>query len=104
MVQNSQIEGGSEMLLSDLAGKEIINLYDGAKLGQIGDADLTISQGGSIEAIILTSRSGHGSFWGSMEKERDTLVIPWQAVKKVGSEVIIVDMDNKADRMNKYSV
>lgn len=93
------------MLLSDLAGKEIINLYDGAKLGQIGDADLAISAGGSIEAIILTSRSGFGSFWGNREeKERDTLVIPWQAVKKVGSEVIIVDMENRADRMNKYSV
>lgn len=93
------------MLLSDLAGKEIINLYDGAKLGQIGDADLAIASGGSIESIILTSRSGFGSFWGSSgEKERDTLVIPWQAVKKVGSEVIIVDMENKADRINKYSV
>lgn len=93
------------MLLSDLAGKEIVNLYDGAKLGLIGDADLAISSGGSIESIILTSRSGFGGFWGNMgEKERDILVIPWQAVKKVGAEVIIVDMDNKADRMNKYSV
>lgn len=93
------------MLLSDLAGKEIINLYDGARLGAIGDADLAISANGSIEAIILTSRSGFGGFWGSMnERERDTLVIPWQAVKKVGSEVIIVDMHNKSERMNKYSV
>lgn len=93
------------MLLSDLAGKEIINLFDGARLGQIGDADIAISSGGSIEAIILTSRSGFGSLWGSMgEKERDTLVIPWQAVKKVGSEVIIVDLDNKTERINKYSV
>ena len=93
------------MLLSDLAGKEIINLYDGAKLGLIGDADLAISTGGSIEAIILTSRTGFGSFWSNGgEKERDILVIPWQVVKKVGSEVIIVDMNNKADRMNKYSV
>ncbi|MEA4901512.1 MAG: YlmC/YmxH family sporulation protein [Desulfitobacterium sp.] len=82
------------MLLSDLAGKEIINLFDGAKLGQIGDADLTISSGGAIEAIILTSRSGFGGFWGNIgDKERDTLVIPWQAVKKIGSEVIIVDID-----------
>ncbi|HVJ47748.1 YlmC/YmxH family sporulation protein [Desulfitobacterium sp.] len=93
------------MLLSDLAGKEIINLYDGARLGTVGDADLTISSGGSIEAIILSSRSGFRSFWGNgREKEREDLVIPWQAVKKVGSEVIIVDMNNKADGMNRYSV
>jgi len=93
------------MLLSDLAGKEIINLYDGAKLGLVGDADLAISNGGAIEAIILTSRLGFGGFWGNTSsRERDTLVIPWQSVKKVGTEVIIVDMHNKSERMNKYSV
>lgn len=90
------------MLLSDLAGKEIINLYDGAKLGLVGDADLAISPSGSIEAIILSSR-GFSSFW-SGTSDRDTMVIPWQAVKKVGSEVIIVDLHNKSERMHKYSV
>lgn len=93
------------MLLSDLAGKEIINLYDGAKLGLVGDADLAISTGGAIEAIILGSRAGFSGLWGNNSgRDRDTLVIPWQSVKKVGTEVIIVDMHNKSDRMNKYSV
>lgn len=90
------------MLLSDLAGKEIINLYDGAKLGLVGDADLAISPAGGIEAIILTSRGGFAGFLG--ERDRDILVIPWQAIKKVGSEVIIVDLHNKSERMRKYSV
>lgn len=90
------------MLLSDLAGKEIINLYDGAKLGLVGDADLAISPSGGIEAIILGSR-GFGGFWNSAP-ERDTLLIPWHAVKKVGSEVIIVDLPNKSERIPKYSV
>ncbi len=93
------------MLLSDLAGKEIINLYDGAKLGLVGDADLAISNGGAIEAIILSSRAGFSGLWGNnSSRDRDTLVIPWQSVKKVGTEVIIVDMHNKTERMNKYSV
>jgi len=91
------------MLLSDLAGKEIINLYDGAKLGLVGDADLAISASGAIEAIILTSRSGFANFWGNNERDRDVLVIPWEAIKKIGSEVIIVDMSSKAER-TKYSV
>ena len=101
VVKDPQI-GGRKMLLSDLAGKEIINLHDGAKLGLVGDADLAISPSGSIEAIILGSR-GLSSFW-SGNSERETLVIPWQAVKKVGSEVIIVDLFNKSDRIRKYSV
>ena len=92
------------MLLSDLAGKEIINLFDGAKLGLVGDADLAISASGSIEAIILTSRSGFSGFWGNGDRDRDILVIPWEAIKKVGSEVIIVDMSNRTERNSKYSV
>ncbi|MHB8127124.1 MAG: YlmC/YmxH family sporulation protein [Desulfitobacteriaceae bacterium] len=93
------------MFLSDLGGKEIINLFDGAKLGLIGDADLEISTKGVIEAIILTSRSGFtGFFTGRGERDRDLFIIPWQAVKKVGSEVIIVDMHNKAEKTRKYSI
>ncbi len=95
------------MFLSDLGGKEIINLFDGAKLGQIGDADLAISAKGEIEAIILTSRTGFSGFFtgkGERDRERDLFVIPWQSVRKVGSEVIIVDLQNKADKSRKYSV
>ncbi len=97
------------MLLSDLGGKEIINLFDGSKLGLIGDADLAISAKGEIEAIILTSRTGFSGFFtgmreGDRDRDRDLFVIPWQAVKKVGSEVIIVDLQNKAEKSRKYSV
>ena len=88
------------MLLSDLAGKEIINLHDGAKLGLVGDADLDISLNGSVEAIILTSRGGFSSFWGSKgDRERETLVIPWQTIKKIGSEVIIIDLHSKSSKI-----
>ena len=88
------------MLLSDLAGKEIINLHDGAKLGLVGDADLDISLDGSVEAIILTSRGGVSGFWSSRgDRERETLVIPWQTIRKVGSEVIIIDLHNKSEKI-----
>lgn len=90
------------MLLSDLAGKEIINLYDGAKLGLVGDADLAVSASGRIEAIILSSRSGIGGFFGG-ERDRE-LVIPWPAIKKVGSEVIIVDLNDKSESTRRFSV
>lgn len=87
------------MLLSDLAGKEIINLHDGSKLGLVGDADLDISLNGSVEAIILSSRGGVSSFWSSRgDRDRDTLVIPWQTIKKIGSEVIIIDLQ-KSERI-----
>ncbi|MDA8443016.1 MAG: YlmC/YmxH family sporulation protein [Peptococcaceae bacterium] len=81
------------MLLSELAGKEIINLEDGAKLGTVGDTDLVIvPESGVIESLILPER-GMRSWWGGGEK--DYIAIPWQAVKKIGNEVIIVDMSEK---------
>lgn len=88
------------MLMSDLVGKEIVNLTDGAKLGSVGETDLVISpETGQIESLILPNRGYLGGLFGG---ERDYLVIPWPAVKKIGSEVIIVDMGES--RGNKYSV
>ena len=93
------------MFLSDLAGKEIINIHDGAKLGLVGDADLDISLSGSVEAIILTSRGGFAGFWNSKsDKDRDILVIPWHTIKKIGSEVIIIDLHNKTENIRKFSI
>lgn len=82
------------MLLSELAGKEIVNLHDGAKLGLIGESDIKININGKIEALIISSRSGYSWFFGrTNEKEGDCVVVPWKAIKKIGSEVIIVDIN-----------
>lgn len=82
------------MLLSELAGKEIVNLHDGAKLGTIGESDLKISNKGDIEAIIISAKPGYVWFLSkNSSRDNDNIVIPWQAVKKIGNEVIIVDID-----------
>lgn len=88
------------MLLSELVGKEIINLNDGGKLGAIGQLDLVISPDtGEIEALNLPDRGGIKGLWGG---EREQLTIPWSAVKKIGSEVIIVDLTESYPQ--KYTV
>ncbi len=82
------------MLLSELSGKEIVNLHDGAKLGLVGDSDIKINANGKIEALIISSRSNYGwLFSKNTDKEGETVVIPWKAIKKVGNEIIIVDID-----------
>lgn len=82
------------MLLSELSGKEIVNLHDGAKLGLVGDSDIKINLNGKIEALIISSRSGYGWFFSrNNDKEGDFVVVPWKAIKKIGSEVIIVDIN-----------
>jgi YlmC/YmxH family sporulation protein len=76
--------------LSELVGKEIINLYDGTRLGTIGDSDLMIDpDNGTIESIILPQRSSLITFWS----DRREMTVPWETVKRVGGEVIIVDLD-----------
>lgn len=78
------------MLLSDFVGKEIVNLLDGARLGVVGDSDLVINvPTGEIESIVLPNRGRLLSIFGEVQD----LVIPWEAVRKIGSEVIIVELD-----------
>lgn len=83
------------MRLSDLIGKDIINISDGARLGTVGDSDLIINgETGFIESIVLPNSGGFLGMWGG----RSPMVIPWQAVKKIGSEVIVVEIDQNSSR------
>ena len=82
------------MLLSEIAGKEIVNLHDGAKLGLVGDSDIKININGRVEALIISSRSGYSWFFNrNNDRDIDFIMIPWEAIKKIGAEVIIVDID-----------
>jgi YlmC/YmxH family sporulation protein len=81
------------MLLSELSGKEIVNLHDGAKLGLVGDSDIKININGKVEALIISSKSGYSWFFARNNQEGGSVVVPWKAIKKIGSEVIIVDIN-----------
>ncbi|MBC7325773.1 MAG: YlmC/YmxH family sporulation protein [Moorella sp. (in: Bacteria)] len=88
------------MRLSELMGKEIINLYDGSRLGHTGEADLVLDMAeGTITAILLPGRGGWLPFLGG----RQEMVIPWEAVHKVGNEVVIVSVNpTYSRRHDKY--
>lgn len=76
------------MRLHELMGKEIINIYDGTRLGMISNSDLLFDEHtGAIEALFLPGRGL------SLMPERQQLVIPWEAIKKIGLEVIIIEVD-----------
>ncbi|KAB2954678.1 YlmC/YmxH family sporulation protein [Heliorestis acidaminivorans] len=79
------------MRLSDLVGKEIVNITSGARLGTVGDSDLVIDEfTGEIDAIILPARNGVVGFW----TDRQPLLIPWDSIVKIGAEVVIVELDD----------
>lgn len=87
------------MRLSDLTGKEVINLGDGARLGYIDDCDLVFdSNSGRINSMIVPKKGWLTALWS----EGRTSTIPWNTIKRIGDEVIIVDLNNAYERM--YSV
>jgi YlmC/YmxH family sporulation protein len=84
-----------------LVGKEMVNIYDGMRMGTVGDSDMVIDEeSGQIVSIILPNKGNAFNFW----TDRQKLVIPWEAVKKIGREVIVVDLDSTHMRLKNSSI
>ena len=74
------------MRLSELAGKEMIDVLNGERLGMVAQADLVIEKrSGTIEALILPVRSS----W--FKKADMEIEIPWHHIRKISSEMVIVE-------------
>ncbi len=85
----------------ELAGKEIINICNGARLGVVGESDLAIDEdSGQVRSIIIPRRGNLINFW----VEKQNMIIPWDSVKKIGHEVIIVDLDQTNLNFHRYSL
>ena len=69
--------------------KEIINVSDGKRLGNIGDIDFDIDTG-KIRAVIISKQTRMLGLFG---KEVE-FVIPWEKIMKIGEDVILVRVDN----------
>lgn len=77
------------MRLSELASKDIINLTTGGRLGTLSDCDLVINtESGTIEALLITPRG--------RRTRGQRIEIPWGAIRRVGPEVMIVDVPDMA--------
>ena len=83
------------MRLSELGGKEIINLYNGARLGIIGNSDLVFDEitGRIIYLVIPKKRI---QFFNLVD--RGYIEVSWDAVKKIGPDIVIVDMEDRGHK------
>lgn len=79
------------MKFSELGGKEIVNLSDGCRLGMVAESDLLIDEKtGKIKALLVPDiKSGFSIF-----SDKDFIEIPWEAVKKIGNDMIIIELDS----------
>lgn len=71
--------------ISDFQMKDVINVADGKKLGNVTDIDINLNTG-KIQAVVI---GGMGRVLGLFGKEEDT-VIPWTNILKIGQDVILV--------------
>ncbi|OIK14020.1 hypothetical protein BIV60_12975 [Bacillus sp. MUM 116] len=71
--------------ISDFQIKDVVNVSDGKRLGNIGDIEINLSTG-RIEAVVI---SGSGRVLGIFGKDQD-IVIPWKNIIKIGQDVILV--------------
>ena len=71
--------------ISEFQIKDVVNVADGKKLGNISDIEINLITG-KIDAIVI---SGTGKLLGFFGKDED-IIIPWKNIIKIGEDVILV--------------
>lgn len=74
------------MRLSDLQNKTVINVLDGKNVGNI--IDIEINDDGTTKGLIVEKYK----FLISSFSNKKELVIKWEQIKKIGEDVILVNI------------
>ncbi|CAG9619662.1 YlmC/YmxH family sporulation protein [Sutcliffiella rhizosphaerae] len=76
------------MRLSEMSGKEIVDVKRAERLGVLGHTDLEINENtGEIRSLIIPSLK-----WFGFKKEGNEIRVPWNHIKKIGTDMIIIDI------------
>lgn len=74
------------MRLSDLQDKDVVNMSDGKKIGNIIDVNIDLN-GNMLEILVE-----HYHFLSSLFTGK-VLEIKWNQIQKIGKDVILVNID-----------
>ena len=77
------------MKISDFQTKDVINIVDGSKLGQISDLELDLRQGRIDSIVVPNNTKFFGLFGGGTD-----VIIPWRNIVKIGTDVVLVRIDD----------
>lgn len=77
---------------SDIRQKEVVNIVNGKRMGTV--IDIEFSSDGRIIAISVPGRFSPINFLKSGSRG---LRIPWDKIKKIGLDVIMVELDEAYD-------
>ncbi|WLR52261.1 YlmC/YmxH family sporulation protein [Bacillus tianshenii] len=71
--------------ISEFQSKDVVNIADGKRLGQITDFDIDLETG-RISRVLVPVNGRGMRFFGKDEG----MTIPWSNIVKIGSDVILV--------------
>ena len=79
---------------SELHCKEVICVGDGRRLGFVADVCVELPCG----QVVSITVPGPCKFFG-LGSRRDDYVIPWERIRRIGPDIILVDIDPDACRV-----
>ncbi len=76
-----------------MSGKEIVDVKRAERLGILGHTDLEINENtGEIRSLIIPSLK-----WFGLKKEGSDIRVPWNHIKKIGTDMIIIDIPEEEE-------
>ena len=72
---------------TQLQCKEVICIANGQRLGYVADVEVEVPEGNIIALVV----PGQGKCFGLLGA-RDNLLIPWQCIRRIGPDIILVDI------------
>lgn len=86
------------MRWSELAGKEIIDIDTGFRMGRVGDAEIVFNpETGEIECLEIPLRRGLGAIF-SLGRY---VTLPWGLIRRIGPEVLIIETPSRDGARNR---
>ena len=76
------------MRICELREKEVVNVCDGERLGNICDVDFEERTGRICSLIIPGPCKVFGIIWRDSE-----YIIPYECVKRIGADVVLVEVE-----------
>ena len=74
--------------VTDLRCKEVINVTDGLRLGFVSDVEILLPHGKVLALVV----PGPCRFFGLFGR-KDDFVIPWNCIRRIGSDIILVELE-----------
>jgi YlmC/YmxH family sporulation protein len=74
--------------IADLRCKEVINICTGFRLGFVCDLLLDTVTGCILAIVVPGPCRFFGLFW-----HEDDFIIPWECIKRIGEDIILVEVD-----------